>query len=93
MIPVLILACFFTVYDGPMEVFDIEDGDAKKTNVTDPHEHARREHVKVYQGGCTSTLMGTWSWIDENGASHYEDPNSTCCTYRCANGHEWSHCY
>jgi len=58
-----------------------------------PAEHARAEHVEVHQQGCTSTLMAPFSYYDSDGNFHYEDHNSTCCSYECAKGHKWQECH
>ena len=43
----------------------------------------------VYQMGCSSTLMATYSYYDENGNYHFEDNNITTCDYKCSNGHSF----
>ena len=45
---------------------------------------------RVYERGCSSTLMATHTWYDEEGRFHYENPNRTICNYTCSNGHHFS---
>ena len=44
----------------------------------------------VYDEGCWCTLMNVWSYYDEEGIYHYEDPNYCDCNYRCSEGHHFT---
>lgn len=41
-------------------------------------------------GGCSTTLMSTRSWYDEDGHYHFDNPNITTRSYSCSNNHAWS---
>lgn len=44
---------------------------------------------KVYDKGCSSTLMGFDAYYDEEGLYHSHDPNQRYCAYVCSNGHSF----
>lgn len=46
---------------------------------------------KVYSDGASSTLIGGGGEMwDEDGVSHYHNPNTTSTGYHCNKGHRWS---
>lgn len=49
-------------------------------------EEANQKSI-VEVESCHSTLLAGSSYYDEDGVYHYNDPNTTTCSYRCSNGH------
>ena len=45
---------------------------------------------RVYDRGCTVTLMGWSPYYDEEGNYHSHDPNRRTQGYECSNGHFWA---
>lgn len=42
---------------------------------------------KVYDKGCSITMLGSESYCDEEGEFHKHNPNKIRTMYRCDNGH------
>ncbi len=44
---------------------------------------------RVYVGESSTTAMRTFSYYDEDGEFHHDDPNITTTSYSCSEGHNW----
>lgn len=52
---------------------------------------AEGKRSRVAVGSCSSTLMASNWYYDEDGNYHGSDPNTTRCTFYCSNGHQGSY--
>lgn len=69
----------------------------KEPNVKCPKCEEEGKKSKVYSRrggmGCTSTLMNSEPWYDEDGRMHHHDRNSTKSEHQCSNGHTFDMTY
>jgi hypothetical protein len=51
---------------------------------------AAGKRSKVFEEGCTTTLVHCPPFYDEEGKRHVHDVNTSTVGYQCSNGHHWS---